>query len=230
MTPGAPTPPLLGFVGASDSGKTTLLAAVVAELSAQGLALGVLKHHGHQEPLPTPAGERGKDTTRHLAAGARRAALAHAGGVRLIDNFDGHLTPGELAGRYMADLDLVLVEGFKTADMDKIEVVAPGRQPLLPPGGRLLALARRGGSGQEAGLPVLDAGQPAAVARFVLKHLGRAGAAPTGRHPRVSLRVDGQELDLNPFVARLLEQTLRGLVAPLKGAGGARGRIEVLLD
>ncbi|MBI4798137.1 MAG: molybdopterin-guanine dinucleotide biosynthesis protein B [Desulfarculus sp.] len=209
------SPPLLGFVGASNSGKTTLVAAVVAELCRRGLALGVLKHHGHPEPLPLPAAEQGKDTTRHLMAGARRAALVHAGGVRLLTSDGGNLTPAELTQLYMADLDLVLVEGFKSAALDKIEVVAPGKEPLLPAGGRLLALARRGGTGVEAGLPVLDAGQPAAVAGFVLEHLGLAGAAPqAGAAPRVSLRVDGQELDLNPFVARLLEQTLRGLVAP----------------
>lgn len=223
-------PPLLGFCGASNSGKTTLLAAVVAELSRRGLALGVLKHHGHPEPLPPPAAEKGKDTCRHLAAGARRAALVHAGGVRLIDSHDGRLTPEELAGRYMRGLDLVLVEGFKNADICKIEVVAPGREPLLPPGGRLLALTRRGGSGTEAGLPVLDADQPAAVAQFVLEHLGLAETVSPGQPQGISLRVDGKALDLNPFVARLLKDTLRGLVAPLKGAGGGQGSIEVRLD
>lgn len=223
-------------MGASDSGKTTLLAGVVAELSRRGLALGVLKHHGHQEPLPPPAQERGKDTTRHLEAGARRAALAHAGGVRLIDNHDGRLPPETLAGRYMADLDLVLVEGFKTADICKIEVVAPGRAPLLPPGGRLVALARRGGTGSEAGLPVLDADQPAAVAAFVLARLGldgearQAGAGVGGPGGGVSLRVDGQEVELNHFVSQLIQDTLRGFVGSLKVTGGGRGCIEVRLD
>ncbi|CAO0820520.1 hypothetical protein DFAR_1650011 [Desulfarculales bacterium] len=47
-------PPLLGFCGASNSGKTTLLSQVVAELSRRGLAVGV-SHHGHRRPYPCPA-------------------------------------------------------------------------------------------------------------------------------------------------------------------------------
>ena len=221
-------PPMLGFCGASNSGKTTLLSQVVAELGRRGLAVGVLKHHGHGQPLPPPAGERGKDTSRYQEAGARRVALVHAGGVRLVATDGGQDSPGQLARRYLADLDLVLVEGFKTARLDKIEVVAPGREPLLPSGGRLLALTRRGGSGVEAGLPVLDADQPAAVAWFVLAHLGLAAGPP--QRSRVGVWVDGVPLDLNPFVSRLVAQTLRGLLGRLKGAGDAAGRVEVRLD
>jgi molybdopterin-guanine dinucleotide biosynthesis protein MobB len=226
MGKGAAMVAVLGFCGASDSGKTTLLTQVVAELSRQGLALGVLKHHGHREPLPPPAEEQGKDTSRYQEAGARRVALVHAGGVRLSTSDGARDDPGDLAQCFMGGLDLVLVEGFKTASLDKIEVVAPGCQPLLPPGGRLLALTRRGGGGVEAGLPVLDADQPRAVAAFVRQHLG---LAPRPAQPRVEVRVDGQPLELNPFVSRLVEQTLRGLLERLKGAGGADGAIEVRL-
>lgn len=221
---------VLGFCGASNSGKTTLLSQVVAELTSRGLAVGVLKHHGHRQPLPEPAEERGKDTNRHRQAGARRVALVHAGGVRLLAWDGGGDTPGDLARRYMADLDLVLVEGFKTADIDKIEVVAPGHDPLLPAGGRILALTRRGGQGEEAGLPLLDADQPAAAADFVLAHLTRAHQVSPSGAPGVAVWVDGQPLELNPFVRRLLEQTLRGLLGRLKGAGQASGPIEVRLD
>jgi molybdopterin-guanine dinucleotide biosynthesis protein MobB len=221
--------PVLGFCGASDSGKTTLLSQVVDHLSRQGLAVGVLKHHGHGAPLAIPAEEQGKDTTRYQGAGARRVALVHAGGVRLSCSAGSHEPPWSLAQRFMGDLDLVLVEGFKTAALDKIEVVAPGRDPLLPTGGRLLALTRRGGKGVEAGLPVLDADQPEAVAAFVLEHLGLKPGTPRPAPSRVELWVDGRPLELNPFISNLVEQTLRGLVGGLKHAGQGRGRIEVRL-
>ncbi|CAO0820521.1 hypothetical protein DFAR_1650012 [Desulfarculales bacterium] len=58
----------------------------------------------------------------------------HAGEVRLTSADGGQDSPADLARRYMPDLDLVLVEGFKTAPLDKIEVVAQGA-PLLPSGG-----------------------------------------------------------------------------------------------
>lgn len=215
---------ILGFCGASGSGKTQLLTGVVRALTARGLRVGVIKHHGHGEPLPRPAEEGGKDTTRLAEAGAARVALSHAGGLRVEANDLPRTDPQALAGCLMDDLDLVLVEGFKTADLDKIEVVAPGRTPLLPPGGRLLALTRRGGGPSEAELPVLDADQPESVAAFVLEAL-RLAAAPQAR-----LWLDGVELELNHFVQAFLDSTLRGMVGQLKGGENAKsGLLEVRL-
>ena len=219
--------PIIGICGAAGSGKTTLLCRVISYLAGQGLKVGALKHHGHPEPLLLD--QPGKDTACLLEAGAARAILAHAGGVNLFAAPEmARLTPRDIAQSLLGDLDLVLVEGYKSAELDKIEVVAPGREPLLPSGGRLLALTRRGGSGVEAGLPVLDADQPAAVAGFVLAHLGLAAGPP--QRSRVGVWVDGVPLDLNPFVSRLVAQTLRGLLGRLKGAGDAAGRVEVRLD
>ncbi len=174
-----PPPPLLGFCGASDSGKTTLVSRVIAELAGRGYAVGAIKHHGHRAPLE-PA-DRHKDSGRLFAAGAARVALAHAGGLMLTAGPGDAEGPVQIARLFLADLDLVLVEGYKSAELDKIEVVAPDREPLLPPGGRLLALARRGAApgGQEAGLLVLDADDPAQVADFVLERLGLPPRKPT---------------------------------------------------
>lgn len=167
-----PSPPLFGFCGASDSGKTTLVSRVIAELAGRGYAVGAIKHHGHRGPLE-PA-DRHKDSGRLFAAGAARVALAHAGGLMLTAGPQDAEDPVQIARRFMSGLDLVLVEGYKSAPLDKIEVVAPGREPLLPSGGRLLALAQRGAPAGErrAGLVVLDADDPALVTDFVLEQLG----------------------------------------------------------
>jgi len=215
-------PPVLGFCGAANSGKTTLLCALVAELARRGLKVGVVKHHGHGAPLPPPPDEENKDTGRLSAAGAARVALIHAGGARLNALDLSGATPLDLAQEIMTGCDLVLVEGYKTAQIDKIEVVAPGRAPLLPPGGRLLALTRRGGGGLEAGLPVLDADRPDRVAEFVLAQLP---APPVAR-----LWVAGVELELKPFVQQMVARTLRGLATQLRGGEAAQeGRVEVRL-
>jgi molybdopterin-guanine dinucleotide biosynthesis protein MobB len=217
---------IIGFCGAAGSGKTTLLCGVISQLASRGLSVGAIKHHGHPEPLA--AAERPKDSDRLLAAGAARVALSHAGGVWLFAGPEAaQAGPAALAGELLPGLDLVLVEGYKSAELDKIEVVAPGREPLLPAGGRLLALARRGGGGTEAGLPVVDADDAAAVAELVLAHLADTGPGPQGRAAEpVRLVVDGRELALNPFVSGLVARTVRGLAAGLKGGAGAR-RLEV---
>lgn len=216
--------PVIGICGASGSGKTTLLEGVIAELKARGLKVGALKHHGHGGPVVEPAATQNKDSARLAAAGAARVALAHPDGVSLEAPGLAGAGPRALGARLMSGLDLVLAEGFKTAGLPKIEVVAPGAEPILPPGGKLLALTRRGGSGVEAELPVLDADDAPAVAQFILDSLAKT---PSTQEP-VSLVIDGQEMPVNPFVARMLSGALRGLVDSLKG-GDLAGKIEVRL-
>lgn len=214
--------PVLGFCGASNSGKTTLLCKVIAELTGRGLKVGALKHHGHAGPLAQPGAE--KDSGRLAQAGAERVALAHAGGVFLTAGPElAEMGPRALADGLMAGLDLVLVEGCKSADIDKIEVVAPGAEPVLPSGGRLAALAKRGGGPSQGELNVLDADVPKAVADFVLEHLGLS--AKDGS-PDVRLLLDGREIKIKSFVANLFESTLRAMTHTLKGGEQAK-KIEV---
>lgn len=219
--------PTIGFCGASGSGKTTLLEKLLAELAGRGRAVGAIKHHGHGGAPADPAALQAKDTARLHAAGARRVVLAHPGGLSMVAEADfAGLDPAAIVARFFYDLDLVLVEGFKTADIAKIEVVAPGAAPLLPAGGQLLALARRGGGPVEADLPVLDADNPAQVADFVLQ------AIPSLRHPPaglVRLRVGGVELGVNHFSQNIIANTIRGLLGGFKG-GDAPGRIEVEIE
>ena len=64
--------PAFSFVGRQNSGKTTLLEKIIAELTRQGLAVGTLKHHGHPDfEIDIP----GKDSYRHRAAGSKATAI-----------------------------------------------------------------------------------------------------------------------------------------------------------
>ena len=167
-------PPIIGFCGASNSGKTTLVAKVIEILSSRGLKLGAIKHHGHPDPLEVfqESPDRPKDSTRLAQAGAQRVALSHSGGIFLTaGQSEAHLDPLRIAENYMSGLDLVIVEGYKRAPINKIEVVAPGKEPLLPEGGRILALAFRGGAAQkDYGLRLLDADHPRDIAQFMLSY------------------------------------------------------------
>ena len=46
--------PVIGICGASGSGKTWLIERLLPLIKAQGIKVGVLKHHGHGEAVPTP--------------------------------------------------------------------------------------------------------------------------------------------------------------------------------
>lgn len=69
VAPAAPAPavPAIAFIGYQNSGKTTLVEKVIAELTRRGLRVGSLKHHGHHGfDIDVPA----KDTWRHHQAGS----------------------------------------------------------------------------------------------------------------------------------------------------------------
>ena len=195
--------PVLGFCGLADSGKTTLLTKVIPLLTRQGLRVGAIKHHGHGEALSPD--DRGKDTDLLLRAGARAVALIHPGGLWL--NQPGAApqdNPLEVAALLLAGADLILVEGFKRAPWDKLEVLAPGQTPMLPSGGPILALVARGEPCFEADLPVLDGDQPGEVTDFVLDWWQTRQPSPN----RVRIRLGGKEQALSAGMAAWLATLL----------------------
>ena len=102
------------FAGWSRSGKTTLIEELIRRLVARGERVGAIKHTHH--PLP---GENRGDTAIFLAAGAMPAILAGDGEAIVFTGTSAqrvsYQSPGELPA-LCGDIDLVLVEGFKTFD------------------------------------------------------------------------------------------------------------------
>ena len=111
-------PPILGFIGHSNSGKTTLLTKVIEFLNTSGLNLGAVKHHHRTFTID----HQGKDSQRFTAAGARKTIITGPQQTALIEQTPEQIPLEKLADFYMNDLDLILVEGFKQTPMPKIEV------------------------------------------------------------------------------------------------------------
>jgi molybdopterin-guanine dinucleotide biosynthesis protein MobB len=106
--PERPTPALT-FVGRKNSGKTTLLVALVAELTRRGVDVATLKHHGHPDfEMDVP----GKDSFLHHAAGATASAVLSSKRFGLVADLKRELGITE-ALAYLPGHDIVLVEGFR---------------------------------------------------------------------------------------------------------------------
>ncbi|MBK1722782.1 molybdopterin-guanine dinucleotide biosynthesis protein B [Thiocystis violacea] len=169
--------PLMGFVAPSGSGKTTLLRAVIHLLAVRGVRVGYLKHAHHSFDLDVP----GKDSFEIRAAGAAQTLLASRERWALqVENADKGVDPdlAQMIGRFEPDrLDLILVEGFKHARYDKIEVyrLASGKAPLYPADPDIIALATDDSPPQQPHPPLLPLRDPAAVVDFVLRHCGLMG-------------------------------------------------------
>lgn len=145
--PVAPIPavPAIAFIGYQNSGKTTLVEKVIAELTRRGLRVGSLKHHGHHGfDIDVPA----KDTWRHHQAGSKHVGLICA--TRWAEYADtreeDEMPARELLSRYN-DVDVVIIEGYKTEGFDNIVVARSGvdrlrgKSSLDLVDGRTLALA-----------------------------------------------------------------------------------------
>jgi molybdopterin-guanine dinucleotide biosynthesis protein MobB len=108
------------IVGKKKSGKTTTVLKLVAELKRRGYRVMTVKH-GHHFDLD----REGTDSFRHrVEGGAERVVLAGPGQFAVIGSWPGHAEEGpeRLADRYLADADVVVVEGFKGERLPKIEV------------------------------------------------------------------------------------------------------------
>lgn len=130
--------PLLSIVGKSNSGKTTLIEKLVAELTRRGFRVATIKHNRHGFEID----HEGKDSWRHKKAGAVAAVVASPGRVALIEDAPGDYSLSELRDRYIRDADLILAEGFKVNPHPKIEVFRAELhgERLCGPGDHLAAL------------------------------------------------------------------------------------------
>lgn len=115
---------VFGITGWKDQGKTTLVTALVSYFTAAGLRVSTVKHAHRDMDIDQP----GRDSHRHRQAGAAEVLLASSERLAIMTELRGaeppHL-PALLAR--LSPVDLVLVEGFKSADHPKIEVYREDR-------------------------------------------------------------------------------------------------------
>lgn len=166
--------PRVAFVGRHNSGKTTLLLAVLPLLAGSGLRVGYLKHAHAGFEIDRPE----KDSYRARRAGVIQTIVTGGGQTAVIDDGDRDTEPGleAVIARYArADLDLIVVEGFKAEPLPKIEVA---RAALST---ELLCLNDRNLIATVADFAVrpdvahFGLGDARAIADFVLARIGARG-------------------------------------------------------
>ena len=113
---------MVSFVGPSGTGKTTLLEGVIGELTARGHRIAAVKHDAHRIELDT----EGKDSWRMRQAGAEHTLLV--GRDQLAWFGPNGARPGldQLVQVFAGTVDLVVVEGFRSAGLPTVLVERPG--------------------------------------------------------------------------------------------------------
>jgi molybdopterin-guanine dinucleotide biosynthesis protein B len=164
---------VFGFAGWSGSGKTTLVEQLIPQLRAKGLVVSLVKHAHHEFDIDQP----GKDSHRHREAGCQEVLVTSAVRWALMHELRGapELSLDAALAR-LSPCDLVLVEGFKSAAIPKLEVyrASVGKSMLHPADPNIVAVATDGSL--VTPLPLFDLSDVAPIAAFIVTHAGLRGS------------------------------------------------------
>jgi len=130
-------PPIVSIVGKSESGKTTLLEKLIAELKSRGYRVATVKHAPNESSFDEP----GKDSWRHVQAGSQAAVISSSDKLVLIKPLEQEAGFEQIAHLLGEDYDIILAEGFSQGDTPKIEVHRKQAGPLLPRARKRIAIA-----------------------------------------------------------------------------------------
>ena len=181
-------PPVISIVGPSDSGKTTFLVKLVAELTARGYRIATAKHTSEDISFDKPD----KDTWRHLEAGSGATAAVSSTQLALIRRLDTEFKHDDLARLLGEEYDLILTEGFKQGDAPKIEVHRRVTGPRLEGVSKIIAVATDEPLGEGVRQFPLDDAVP--IADFIERDFLKPQAE------RLSVYVNGKPLVLSVFL------------------------------
>lgn len=166
-----PSVPLFGIAGWSNSGKTTLIEKLARYFADRGLRVATIKHTHHKFDIDAP----GSDTQRHRAAGAAETAIVSGTRVAIIEEIEAAGEPAlETVAARLRPADVILVEGYKSASIPKIEVrraaVAP--EKLLAANDSLVLAIASDYEVDGQGKPVFNLDDIAGIAALIEKRLG----------------------------------------------------------
>jgi molybdopterin-guanine dinucleotide biosynthesis adapter protein len=201
-------PPVVCVVGHHNSGKTTLVEKLLAELSSRGYQVASVKH-ATEIDIDRP----GTDSRRHQQAGSKAVVLATTQHIVLMQNPPTPPTIADLIRLIGEDYDLVIVEGYKGESAPKIEVQRNKTGPLL--------------SGLKSLIAVVTDEEVETTARKFswsdikgLANLIEEGfIKPNPEH--LSVYIDGSPIALSSFPREFISNMMVAMASSLKGIKGA---------
>jgi len=164
--------PIIAICGWKKSGKTTLTVRLVEEFTSRGLKVATLKHAHHSFQID----DGDTDSARHRRAGANQVAVISKNRWAMIcetsdeDQQEPDFT--DVVG-WFEPCDLIIVEGYKSAAIPKIEArrrAAFTTTPLAPQDKMIIAIAADHEI-NDADLPVFSLDDIAQIADLIASTL-----------------------------------------------------------
>ncbi|MCH9808321.1 MAG: molybdopterin-guanine dinucleotide biosynthesis protein B [Alphaproteobacteria bacterium] len=167
--------PVIGIAGWKKSGKTTLSVRLIEEFTRRGLKVASLKHAHHAFQID----DGDTDSSRHRQAGAAQVAVVSQKRWAIVTELNGAPEPNfDEVIAALEPCDLVIVEGYKSAAIPKIEArrqASITRKPLSADDPLVIAIASDHEVDGES-LPVFDLGDVTGLADFIAERLGPLGS------------------------------------------------------
>lgn len=217
--------PIISFIGWSGSGKTTFIEKLIPHLRSRGLRLAVIKHDGHEFQMD----REGKDTWRFTQAGAEYVAIANP--RHSAELINSPVTFRQLCRRAEDFADLIIAEGWTDEAAPQIEILRGHQDLRCTHPQQLIAVVTD--QAVDTFLPVFGLEDVEALAGFILTRLSaeepcllpyaQLKTTPPDPTAKVTLKVDGKDIPLLPFVQDIIKNTCTGLVSSLKDTGLTEG-------
>ena len=160
---------IMGIAGFSGSGKTTLIEKMIPVLVREGIRVSLVKHAHHEFDIDQP----GKDSYRHRHAGCGEVLISSSKRWALMHELRAAAEPSlQEQLKHLSPCDLVIVEGYKSEPIPKIEVHRRSSNgPLLyPEDAHVVAVVTD--EPLDTALPQFHLDDAEGVAHFMLQHLG----------------------------------------------------------
>lgn len=155
--------PIISIVAYSGTGKTTFIEKLIPELKAFGLRVAVIKHDAHEFEID----KEGKDSYRITKAGADITGLISETKAVVMEN-----RPRKVSEIFdmVGDVDLILTEGYKTANWPKIMLhrEATGKELPLKPSDVLAVVSDIPVEGAKH---LFDLNDTSGVAEFMMQYI-----------------------------------------------------------
>ena len=200
-------PPIVSIVGNSNSGKTTLIEKLTAELKSRGYRVATIKHAPQEMTFDEPD----KDSWRHLQAGSEATAISSQDRIVLIKPVASDITLDEIAQLFGEDYDIILTEGFKQGNAPKIEIHRREANPPLSDIKKLIAIATDEPLETKTRQFSLD------DTKGLADLLEEGFIKPQGE--RLALYVNNTPIPLSAFPRELITDVLVAMASSLKGVG-----------
>jgi len=242
------SPKTVSVIGFKNSGKTSVVEALVRELSSRGRRVGTLKHTADDISLDTP----GKDTSRHRDAGSVATGIIQENTTAVF--IDENLSIHQAAEKLGA-IDILVIEGFKTVDthariivpkedgdVEKLSngleiaiVTIPGSKYTgevltLDDAAKLADIVEAKAYPMLPGLDCRSCGYDDCRSMGVALLAGEANLSQcVGYRSDGILKVNGVDVAMGNFVRDIMQNVVLGFIKSLKGGEKAR-KVELTFE